>query len=104
MKETSILIGIYLLFLTLSLLLRRVMLKVNLKWLILIIPVYLISIYFYFDLVVRVHQFFRERGIYLEFGHSSLLLIELCVFTYISALVMLVHVFYLKYKLSRVIS
>ncbi len=100
MKETWILIGIYLLFLTLSFLLRKVILKVNPKWLMLIIPAYLVSIYFYFDLVVRAHQFLREEGIYMAFGHSSLLLIELCVFAYISALVMLMNVFYLRYKSS----
>lgn len=102
MKETLILIGIYLLFLTLSFLLRKVMLKVNSKWLMLIIPAYLVSIYFYFDLVVKIHQFLRGKGIYMEFGHFSLLLIELCVFTYISALVILVNVFYLRYKSSYV--
>ncbi len=94
MKETLILIGIYLLFLTLSFLLRRVMLKVNLKWLILIVPVYLISIYFYFDLAVRIHQTLRERGIYLEFGHGEIMLLELELACYITAVCLILNVFY----------
>ena len=101
MKELLVLAVVYLIFLFLSLFLRKLMIRINKRWLVLIIPIYLISIYFYFDLIVMIHQNLRNDNTYIEFGHSGLLLLQLCGFSYITAIALIVNVFYQRYKSSN---
>jgi hypothetical protein len=41
------------------------------------VPLYFISTVLYFELINKIDQHLRDQGIYLEFGHASLLLVLL---------------------------
>lgn len=64
-------------------------------WFVIIAIVYLISIYFYFEIVNKVHQFFRNSRIYIDFGHGSLLLIEMF---FICIIVAIANLFWVAIK------
>jgi hypothetical protein len=48
-------------------------------WLTAVILTYFVSIYLFFELINKIHQLLRDREIYIEFGHASILLIELFI-------------------------
>ncbi len=103
MKEILILAIIYIVFLVLSLFLRKLMIRTSNWNVVLIILAYLIGINFYFDLMVKIHQISRDNGWYIEFGHGEIMLLELYVFSYVSAIVLIVNVFYRRCKSSSTI-
>lgn len=51
------------------------------------IIVYFFLIYGYFELVNTIHTHLRDRGIYVEFGHASILLILLFLVSVITGIV-----------------
>lgn len=61
-------------------------------WFAIIVIIYFISIYFYFEIVNKTHKFLRESGIYIDFGHASLLLIEVFLICIIVAITNIIWV------------
>jgi hypothetical protein len=76
MKETIIILLIIALYVLISFVTYRYLLKLRLLVFILACSVYLLFTYFLFDFFVYIHQDLRSRGVYLEFGHADLLLLE----------------------------
>ena len=101
MKEIIILIGLYLVFLILSVFFKKVLLKINILWSILFLPAYLIGIYFYIDRLINIHQILREKHIHLEFGHAEILLLELGLACYATAIFIIINVLYGKYRIRK---
>ena len=90
MKEIIALIIIYLIFLLYSIALYKKAFNIDKKWLYFFIPVYLLSIYLYFELMNYVHIFLRHRRIYFDFGHASLMLIVLLLLAYLTAIILII--------------
>jgi hypothetical protein len=97
MKELLFVGIFYALFLVVSLKLKKSLLGLKLIWSLLLLP-YLIAIWWYLELILRFHYFLRDHQIYLELGHASILLIELLVLMYITALIIIVDLLYRKLR------
>lgn len=86
---------IYILFLATSLWFRKRMILLRSSWLFLVfIIIYFAGTYISFELLNKAHQNLRDHGIYIDFGHASLLLIMVfgiclitAIFTTISIIV-----------------
>ena len=71
------------------------MLARNGYWLAVSIAIYLILIWFYFELVNQLHYYLRDNKIlYIEFGHASLELILLMFFSFFNAFALIGFVVY----------
>lgn len=90
MKEFLILLVVYFLFFLYSIILYRKSLFVNKKLVYILIPIYLVSIYLYFELINYIHIGLRENNIYLEFGHGSILLVLVLILAYLTAFIFLI--------------
>ena len=92
MKELITLSIIYISFFVASFFFYKKMIKVKLIWVCIFIPIYLIGLYLYFDLLIELHNCLRDRQIYLEFGHADevLLLLEAFCFLNVGVLVILI--------------
>lgn len=66
-----------------------------------LIPIYLVSIYLYFELVNYIHIMLRENNIYLEFGHGSILLVMVLVLAYLTAFIFLVIYILKSHKMNK---
>ncbi len=92
MKEILFLSATFIIFLLVSLLFHQRMVDVATKWLFVYILAYFIAISLYFNLALRIHQTLRNNKIFLEFGHAEILLLELYVICYITAIGFIINV------------
>lgn len=76
MKEAILIILLSLIFLFVSYKLHILLLKAKKVRFIILSIAYLLFVYFLLDGAVILHQYLRDHGIYLEFGHADELLIE----------------------------
>jgi len=100
MNDKVFLCIIYLIFLSLSYLLFRYIITLKKIPALLIFIVYLIGIYYYFELINQFHYYLRDKGIYIELGHASLSLI----FCYLNAFILLIIIILKMIKSNKVIS
>lgn len=49
--------------------------------------IYLIGIYFYYEMINQLHILLRDKHIYFEFGHASLMLIYALIISYLTAII-----------------
>lgn len=94
MREFIALLIIYLIFLGYSIVLYRKLFSLKKSIVYLLIPLYLLSIYLYFDFINYIHIRLRENKIYFDFGHASLMLILLLFTAYLTAIVLIVLYFF----------
>jgi len=83
MKEVIIIALIIIVFLYASYKVHLALLRCKKIWFILISVTYLVFTYLYFELINYVHSILRDHGYFIEFGHASILLIEVflvCLF------------------------
>ena len=104
MNDKVFLCIIYLIFLSLSYLLFRYIITLKKIPALLIFIVYLIGIYYYFELINQLHYYLRDKGIYIELGHASLSLILLMFFCYLNAFILLIIIILKMIKSNKVIS
>jgi len=94
MIEIIALLTIYIGFFAASLFLRNWMIKVRTNWVYVCIPIYLLAINSYFDLINWYDHFLSDKKIYLGFGHANLDLLLLCLLTFITALFFIINIIY----------
>ena len=76
MNEYLVSAIIYLAFIIASFFIARAAIAIKSAWCSFFLMVlYFILICLYFELINRIHQILRDHGIYIEFGHASLLLV-----------------------------
>jgi len=93
---------LYIVFLILSYIFYKIAVSLKRYWFITSIATYLISIYFYFDLLSQLHYYLRDNKIaYIEFGHASLELIMLALFSFLNAFVLIGFVIYRRSLKSK---
>ena len=97
MIEITALLIIYIVFFIASLFLRKWMIKVRTNWVYVCIPIYLLAINSYFDLINWFDHFLSDRKIYLDFGHANLDLLLLCLLTFVTALFFIINIIYKRY-------
>ena len=86
---------VYIVFLILSYLFYKIAILLRRHWFILSTAIYLIFTYFYFDLILQLHYYLRDNKIvYIEFGHASLELIMLMLFSFLNAFILIGFVAY----------
>ncbi|PSR52778.1 hypothetical protein AHMF7605_04190 [Adhaeribacter arboris] len=71
---------------------------VNKGWFLMLIPAYFFSIYLIIELVNKTHQFLRVIGIYLDFGHASVALLELWLLGNLTGSIMIAYGLYKRVK------
>jgi hypothetical protein len=76
MKEILIVLLIIIFYLFISYFIRRLLLKVKIFAFILICIGYFLFTNYLFDLIIYMQQLLRSKGIYFEFGHASIVLLE----------------------------
>ena len=86
---------VYIVFLILCYIFYKIAVSLRRHWFISSIAIYLIFTYFYFDLVLQLHYYLRDKKIvYIEFGHASLELIMLMLFSFLNAFILIGFVVY----------
>ena len=86
---------VYIVFLIICYVFYKIGISVKELWFIALIPVYLICIWQYFELVNQFDNYLLHNKIlYIEFGHASLELLVLMLFCFLNAFVMIGVVFY----------
>lgn len=101
MREFIALLIIYLIFFSYSIVLYRKLFSLKKSKVYLLVPLYLISIYLYFEVINYIHIRLRESKIYFDFGHASLMLVLLLLAAYLTAVVLIV-LYILKRKRSNI--
>ena len=97
-----LLIIVYLLFLGLSFLVRRLMIKVKLGYIVLLVPIYYVSTYGIFQLIYDYNQYLKRRYLpYFDFGHASTGLVMLFIVCMITAVVIVGSVIIARNRLGR---
>ena len=76
MKEVVAIILICILCLLFSIKMHKVLLKGSISFFGIMSLAYLGGIYLFFDLIIYVRQLLTEKGIFFEFGHADILLLE----------------------------
>jgi len=61
--------------------------------------IYFFAIYFLFDELLHVHQYLRDRQIYIELGHADIELMLLMFFCYINSVIILFIILYKRQKI-----
>jgi amino acid permease len=80
---TLVILCSVLIFLVLSYFCRKFMLRKSTIYFVISAIIYLLITYAFFELIRQIEIYLRDRGIYLEFGHADILLLEdlgLCLF------------------------
>jgi phosphoglycerol transferase MdoB-like AlkP superfamily enzyme len=99
MNEYVVSIVIYLLFLLVSLYFRKLVIQMRSVWIaIIFIIVYFIATWFYFELINRAHQVLRSHGIYIDFGHASLLLLEIFAICILTAIIISISIAVTRFR------
>ena len=86
MKEAFSVILICILYLFLSYRIHKMLMKGNVFFFIATGLAYLGCTYLFFDLIIYVHSLLREKGIFFEFGHGDIILLEVFLVLSILAL------------------
>lgn len=91
MKVEAISFLIIGIFIVASYFLHKYMCKIkSVIWFLAIILIYIVLLYVYFDLILKTHYYLRDRGIYIDFGHASILLFLLAIICLILAIINIV--------------
>lgn len=101
MKEFIVLFTAFLIFLAFSYFFYVKMLKSKIMWVIFYLFIYIISIEILFELVNKLHIYLRNKQIYLEFGHASILLLEVNFLCLLIAVILIITIFYKRNKLTK---
>lgn len=102
MKEFMALFVVYIIYFAFSILLFRKAVLIRSSWFYVGALVYMVLIYFYFELVNFIHILLRERGFFLEFGHASISLILLMLFCYFTSVVLIIFAFIKRRRKTQV--
>ncbi len=98
MEEPSFLFVAYIIFFIGSSIFRNRMILATKNGLIFWIPAYVLSSYAYLELLNKFHQILRDNGIYLEFGHASIVLLGLDLLCFITGIIFMISVFVIQIK------
>jgi len=78
------------------------LLKIKSKLLFILISIfYIIGTYIYFELINQIDQKLTVNGIYLEFGHANLLLIELFLICLIVTIINIVLILVKRKQINK---
>ncbi len=86
MRQTIFLVLIYVIFVSMSYLLFKRILKSKSKLFYGVVASYFVGTYLYFELINLIHVELRERGYYIDLGHSSLSLLLLMLLSLLTGL------------------
>jgi len=92
MKEIIALVVIYIVFVIGSLFFYKRVFNVKLIWFILFLPIYLVSVYLYFEVLNQTKDYLRDNGIYLEFGEANLYLVLLWWFCTLNSILLIIFI------------
>ena len=98
MKSFLVLALIFAIYFIASVYLYKKAVHIKTKLLYILIPVYLILIYVYYEVVNLIHNSLRDNDIFVEFGHASIRLIGLLILSYLTALVFIVSLAFARKK------
>ena len=101
MKELAIVLLIAALYMFVSWLVRKVLFKVKIVLFIVVCSGYAIFTKYLFDLVIYLHEVARLKGIYFEFGHADLGLLELYFVCILIGFANIISILVKKYRRSR---
>jgi hypothetical protein len=80
----------YIIFLMVCYSFYKIGIAIKHPWFVALIAIYLIFIWLYFELINQMHNYLRNNKIlYIEFGHASLELILLMMFSFLNAFVLI---------------
>jgi nitrate/nitrite transporter NarK len=95
---------VYIVFLIICFAFYKIAMLLKGYWFAVSAVIYLILIWFYFELVNQLHYYLRDNKIlYIEFGHASLELILLMFFSFLNAFGFIVFVIYRRSKKRDVV-
>src|ERR1700744_3777144 len=98
MKGLFISLIMYLIVIGLSIAVKYFTVKLKSKWAYLILPVYLIAITCYLDLMNWLTNYLRDRQIYLDMGHANIGIFLLGAISYVTALCFIVNIIFVRYR------
>ena len=98
MREFVALLIIYMIFLAYSIVLYRKLFSFKKGKVYLLIPLYLLSIYLYFEFINYILIRLRENKISFDFGHANIMLILLLSAAYLTAVFFIVIYFFKRKK------
>jgi hypothetical protein len=101
MKETAIIILIFAFYVAISYWVHKLLLKIKLIGFIIVCVGYALFTNYLFDFLIYSHQYLRSKGIYLEFGHADLTLLEVFVICSFIGLINIIVVIVKKYSRRR---
>jgi hypothetical protein len=102
MKETIIILLVLVFYLLVSYFIYRLLLTTRAFSFVFICIAYLIFTYYLFVFFIYVHSVFRSRGIYLNFGHADIELLEALAVCMLIALTNVIVAIVVKYKKRKV--
>ena len=102
MKELIILGTLYIVFIIISFCFYNKMISVKKGYFIILILIYVLFIYFYYDGFDLIHGLLREKGIYLEFGHASEAIVLLFMLSLVTGIVIIYAAFLKRYKQNKI--
>jgi hypothetical protein len=97
-EETSFLFIAYIIFFMGSSVFRKRMILTTKSGLLFWIPAYLLSAYTYLELLNKFHHILRNSGIYLEFGHTSIVLLGLDLLCFLTVIVFMISIFIIRMR------
>jgi hypothetical protein len=101
MKEVVIILLILALYIFVSYCVRKLLLKVKLGLFIIVCIGYALFTNYLFDLLIYFHQWLRSKGIYLEFGHAEIVLLEVFAVCILIGLINITSVLIKKYRRAK---
>src|SRR5258708_39776620 len=101
MKEVVIILLIIAFYSFISYLIYRFLMRVKPFVFVLICLAYLLFTNYLFDFLIYGHQLLRSKGIYLEFGHADIVLLEVFAVCILIAVINIIIAIIKKYKKKK---
>jgi hypothetical protein len=98
MKGLLVLLIMYSIVISLSIVVRRLTISLKSKWAYIILPVYIILTTSYIELVNWVTNNFRDKKIYLDMGHANMGIFLLGLISYVTAFGFIMNIIYVRQK------
>jgi len=100
MDDLLVLTALYIVFLAISFVIYKAILKTSSIWAIIISMIYLIGIYCYYWLLLKINYILIDKNIYIDFGHAYLGLVLFMFFCYINGTIFLAVAAYRRGKVT----
>jgi len=100
MDDLLVLTALYIFFLAISFVVYKTLLKASSVWATILAVIYLIGIYCYYLLLVKIDYILMDKNIYIDFGHANLGLVLLMLFCYVNGVTILAVAVYKRDKIA----